>query len=244
MKVQSIAIGLNYTGTPNQLGGCENDARFWQTVFQKKWPGDKSSHVRSTKCGHAEIIQELVDAQSLSASDLFILQFSGHGTQVPQSDGTYKEAIVLHDGQNWSYLYDYELRAMLSKIKALSLVILDSCFSGGMDRAFLPDGVTRRFVPYNSDMQAGRMAISPTMRLSIATPKIIQSSQLYMMACDKTETAADLGDMGAFSKGCQTAINAKQRTTKQITMKAYDVCGRYQSPQYVTAGKRKTLTII
>ena len=82
-------------------------------------------------------------ASEADSDDLFVFFFSGHGTQRARPDGNHDaqdpdaidETIMLYDAA----MLDDELRALLSNVSATTLVVLDSCFSGG----FAKDLVSR-----------------------------------------------------------------------------------------------------
>lgn len=69
--------------------------------------------------------------RSIGPDDLFVLFYSGHGDKVASDqeiDGT-AETLEFFDVA----VHDYELDAMLDGISANTLIVLDSCFSGGFD---------------------------------------------------------------------------------------------------------------
>ena len=89
---------------------------------------DREATVEGMKRAVAEL------GSRIEPEDTFVLFFSGHGDRVPRAgaeradpDG-YDETIELFDGA----LLDNELDELLKQIRAdLTLVVLDSCFSGG-----------------------------------------------------------------------------------------------------------------
>jgi len=72
-------------------------------------------------------------AASIGPDDLFLLFFSGHGAKNDVSTDTERdgssETIELFDAA----VSDYELAEMIEPITARTLLVLDSCFSGGFD---------------------------------------------------------------------------------------------------------------
>ncbi|WP_347304294.1 pre-peptidase C-terminal domain-containing protein [Croceibacterium sp. TMG7-5b_MA50] len=72
-------------------------------------------------------------AAQIGPDDLFLMFFSGHGSKenvdtIMEGDGS-AETIELYDAA----LRDYELAQLFDQIPARSLLVLDSCFSGGFD---------------------------------------------------------------------------------------------------------------
>ncbi|KAJ3481917.1 hypothetical protein NLI96_g7333 [Meripilus lineatus] len=77
-KKRALCIGINYTGQPNQLEGCVNDARNVMSylIQRRNWP---------TKAKILSSMKWLVkDAQ---ADDSLFLHYSGHGGQTRDLDG-------------------------------------------------------------------------------------------------------------------------------------------------------------
>jgi hypothetical protein len=72
-------------------------------------------------------------AAQIGPDDLFLMFFSGHGSKegvdtIMEGDGS-AETIEMYDAA----LRDYELAQLFDQIPARSLLVLDSCFSGGFD---------------------------------------------------------------------------------------------------------------
>jgi len=87
----------------------------------------------ATRANFEDAITEL--AGRMSPQDTFVLFYSGHGDQVTRADGFESsdpdgqdETIELYDGA----VLDNELNDMLAQINVgKTLIVLDSCFSGG-----------------------------------------------------------------------------------------------------------------
>ncbi|WP_121116653.1 pre-peptidase C-terminal domain-containing protein [Croceibacterium ferulae] len=72
-------------------------------------------------------------AAQIGPDDLFLMFFSGHGSKesvdtIMEGDGS-AETIEMYDAA----IRDYELAQLFDQIPARSLLVLDSCFSGGFD---------------------------------------------------------------------------------------------------------------
>ncbi|MFN8251269.1 MAG: caspase family protein [Ferruginibacter sp.] len=146
MKAQSLLIGLNnvdpscYNGWDGHLAVCENDA----SSMEKKL---KASRYETTLLKTAEATRNAVldaidkAAAVLKTGDSFVLYYSGHGSQVPdtnrkkivdggdEADGM-DETWCLYDGQ----LIDDILFQRWFKFKAgvKIIVVSDSCHSGSV----------------------------------------------------------------------------------------------------------------
>lgn len=80
-------------------------------------------------------------AGQMDPEDTFVLFYSGHGSRVDRSGGPdsadpdgIDESIVLYDGE----VLDDELNALFTNVSAgTTLLVLDSCFSGGFAKDFI-----------------------------------------------------------------------------------------------------------
>jgi hypothetical protein len=138
----SIHLGLNsvdpahYNGWDGQLNACEQDANDMQRIAEAK--GFEST-LLLTKEATAEPVSEEIRraASELGSGDMLFLTYSGHGGQVPDTNGDEKgdaqdETWVLYDRQ----LVDDELYALWAGFKpgVRIFVLSDSCHSGSVTR--------------------------------------------------------------------------------------------------------------
>jgi hypothetical protein len=137
----SINIGLNqvdpahYDGWSGELAACEFDARDLQAIAQQK--GFISTLLLTSDATSEAVIDALSKAAgSLYDGDILLLTYSGHGSQVPDTNNDeideLDETWVLYDRQ----LVDDELFTLFSKFRAgvRILVVSDSCHSGTVAR--------------------------------------------------------------------------------------------------------------
>jgi hypothetical protein len=142
----SLHIGLNlvdpahYSGWDGALGACEYDAKDMLALAKKQGFAERS--ILLTKQATAGVVTKAIEAaaKKLAKGDLFLLTYSGHGGQVPDTNGDeadrMDESWVLYDRQ----LVDDELHALYAKFKSgvRVLVLSDSCHSGTVTRAMPP----------------------------------------------------------------------------------------------------------
>ena len=87
MALKAICIGINdYPGTQNDLHGCVNDANDWARELGRR--GFEVSTLIDRKATGTEIrksIESLV--KGARSGDTLVVQFSGHGSFVPDEDG-------------------------------------------------------------------------------------------------------------------------------------------------------------
>lgn len=142
----SLHIGINevnplhYSGWNGLLAACEFDAKDLIALAKKQ--GFVESSMLLTQQATAAAVTEgiLNAAKKLAKGDLFLLTYSGHGGQVPDTNGDeddrMDETWVLYDRQ----LVDDELHQLYAKFKSgvRILVLSDSCHSGTVTRATPP----------------------------------------------------------------------------------------------------------
>lgn len=143
-KGLSLHVGLNsvdpksYGGWSGTLMACEFDANDMQRIAKQKSFATKV--LLTKKATHASVTKAIKDAaKKLHTGDIFLLTYSGHGGQVPDTNGDQEEdgkdeTWVLYDGE----LIDDELYALWGEFEAgvRILVLSDSCHSGTVAKEF------------------------------------------------------------------------------------------------------------
>jgi metacaspase-1 len=144
-KAMSLHIGLNavdpkhYGGWSGPLAACEFDANDMAALAKSQ--GMAATRLL-TQAGTRKAVLAGIRkaAATLGQGDLFLLTYSGHGGQVPDTSGDEPdkkdETWCLYDGQ----LIDDELYFELSRFAAgvRVLVLSDSCHSGSVTRDLPP----------------------------------------------------------------------------------------------------------
>jgi len=148
-KARSLHIGLNavdpkhYAGWSGELVACEFDAKDMAAIA-------RTARMRSTvlltkRAKRANVLAAVRSAaKALQAGDLFFVTYSGHGGQVPDVTGEESDKLdetwCLYDGE----LIDDEVFVELSRFAegVRILVLSDSCHSGTVTRARVPEGST------------------------------------------------------------------------------------------------------
>jgi hypothetical protein len=144
----SLHLGLNsvnpkhYGGWSGDLMACEFDARDMAALATRQKM--KPTTLLTANATRANVLRAIrAAAKSLSAGSLFFLTFSGHGGQMPDVSGEEEdkkdETWCLYDSQ----LIDDELFNELARFAegVRVLVLSDSCHSGTVTRARVPDTV-------------------------------------------------------------------------------------------------------
>jgi len=137
-----VFVGVeNYGGEWEDAPLCDEDAELLYEAFVDSGLMERDNGILLTnRDAEKREIEDAFDELSrrITRDDVFVFFFSGHGTQV-EAEGRHAdneldgldEAISLRDGD----LIDNDLAAMLDEMDAgLSVVVLDSCNSGGIAR--------------------------------------------------------------------------------------------------------------
>lgn len=146
-KGLSLHIGLNNVDTTAYgfnvppLAGCINDANDMRAIAVSRGFRPKQLlDAAATATAVSDSIRQA--AEQLSAGDIFLITYSGHGAQVadPAEPDQLSETWVLWDRQ----LIDDELYALWGRFAAgvRVMVISDSCHSGTVTRDFLVTQLT------------------------------------------------------------------------------------------------------
>jgi metacaspase-1 len=137
---KALCIGINdYPGTGSDLSGCVNDVNDWAKLltangYTVKKLIDKDAKKQAILSEIATLINGAVKGDSL------IIQYSGHGSYVPDEDGDEPdgtdECLCPWDIGSKGEITDDELYDLyISKAPGVKLVIFsDSCHSGTVSR--------------------------------------------------------------------------------------------------------------
>ncbi|WP_051978948.1 caspase family protein [Edaphobacter aggregans] len=138
----SLHIALNevdpnsYEGWDGKLVACENDADSMQKIASSL--GYDTQKLITPKATRSAVIEAISEAsRKLERDDIFLLTYSGHGGQVPDTNSDEPdrkdETWVLYDGE----LVDDELHVLYTQFNpgVRIFVLSDSCHSGTVTRA-------------------------------------------------------------------------------------------------------------
>jgi hypothetical protein len=148
-KAVSMHFGLNavdskhYEGWSGELVACEFDAQDMAAIARAA--GMKSTLLLSKKATRANVLAAVRSAsKTLRSGDLLLVTYSGHGGQIPDvsgdEDDKLDETWCLYDGE----LIDDEVFLELGRFApgVRILVFSDSCHSGTVIRARIPEGTS------------------------------------------------------------------------------------------------------
>jgi Caspase domain len=140
MSKRALLVGIDiYPYPANNLNSCVNDTAEFQSMLTSTY-GFKAAditvlHDQDATYGN---VTEALDALLFGADsgDQLVYFQSSHGWRHQQGD-TMVEELVLYGG----FLPDTELVTRTQTVPpGVLTVVVDTCHSGGMDKAFFPDG--------------------------------------------------------------------------------------------------------
>jgi len=147
-------------------------------------------------------------ASALKAGDWFVLSYSGHGSQRDCSWAMSRttESLCCYDGLVDDVWFRRWLGGFESGVNVV--VILDSCFSGGMDKA---SGRRVRVAPMwvVRKLRAGAAQGEPE-------EKGLKSNLTLLSACDVDETAEDGELNGAFTGALVRSATGGKQTWAEL----------------------------
>jgi hypothetical protein len=136
---KALLIGINYTGTSNELYGCINDTNSIKERISKQGFNDITliTDLTTKKATRNNILEGFKNLlMNCQAGDLLFFVYSGHGSYAIDRNGDEKdgrdELIVSCDLQG---ILDDELKALIQtylKADVTLFALFDSCFSGSV----------------------------------------------------------------------------------------------------------------
>jgi len=136
---KALLVGINYTGTQNELFGCINDANSIKDRISNNGFNDITilTDLTTKKATRDNILSEFKNLLiNSSQGDLLFFLYSGHGSYVLDRNGDeqdgYDELIVSCDLKG---IIDDEFKTLIQKYLKLNVTLFamfDSCFSGSV----------------------------------------------------------------------------------------------------------------
>ncbi|MBB4083129.1 pre-peptidase C-terminal domain-containing protein [Brevundimonas lenta] len=137
-RVFAVMVGVSDYETQNDLPFTDEDARKLAETLQREGSLNDASLVLTNAEATVSGVRRAFERVAAEAGpdDMFLFFFSGHGNQEAvavsglEPDGK-RESIVLADGE----ITDAEMGRLFGSLRTrLSLLVIDSCFSGGFAR--------------------------------------------------------------------------------------------------------------
>ena len=187
----ALCIGIDqYKDDDAKLNGCVNDARAWERSLTNL--GFKTELILNADATRERIVAEVTTLLGARrAGDVVVLQYSGHGTRLPDVDGdeddAEDEAMCPVDFDAGHFVIDDDLRALFANIPtgvALTC-FFDCCHSGTITR------VVQQRRMRAMGVRGGR----PKKRSLRATPAMIELHRAFRKSRAAPRAAALDGDM-------------------------------------------------
>lgn len=224
-KGVALTIGINqidpgHYGTSGKLSGCEPDAK--AVAEMAKALGFARTETLLTRDATRAKVQEAVTriAGELEPGDLFLLHYSGHGSQMPDTVGSTEEDDQLDE--TWclydAEMLDDELRRLWTFFKkdVRVIIISDSCHSGSVSKGDLEESASRdldggaavvprelpkedRDFTYRNN-QAAYDNLQRAVNQNIPGADELIATIVLLAACRDDETAKDDGQHGVFTR--------------------------------------------
>jgi uncharacterized caspase-like protein len=224
---RAICIGLNYEESDYELGGCVNDA-----LANKKSMEDNGIRVDlyTKTIGANEFLDALYAMKAVQKSaDTLFITYSGHGTQFSGSEHGGNEGLCFWNGEQIEVLADFDIQKELALFKGTVVLILDSCFSGGMAKALRPHGTKKaKFIHFDADKMT---VVIPPKHKALAA-KTVTNKRYNLFACEENEVSWDTGTSGLFTAAFMKAYDSGPRTIGKLMTTAYNECSPDQHPTF------------
>jgi len=206
-KKYALCIGINdYPGTDSDLSGCVNDANDWGAALQKRgFTVAKMLNKTATGRNMRDAIKAVVS--QASAGDTVLIQYSGHGSYVPDQNGDepdgVDECLCPYDLSK-GLITDDELFDLYNAKKSGVRVVMisDSCHSGTVARfapIMTPPTIKGgkapqrkvRFLPPAAFLSKREVAKLGARRASRSSSPPGRFASLLMSGCQDTEFSYD-----------------------------------------------------
>lgn len=179
---RALLVGVSdYPGYSNDLRYCDDDAEDMDELLRRnRWKNEDITLLTDSDATKNAIMNGLTNlASEEDESDTTLFMFSGHGTR-----GLFREAICPYD----NYIYDDELRDKINEFDGKVIIIIDTCYSGGMDAqgnlsAELNESEMSEFI-YNFAYNLSNTILDN------------KDNRIILTACSKNQGSYEIGSLG------------------------------------------------
>lgn len=217
---KALCIGIDAYPAPNALAGCVNDARDWAAALGTLgFDVNLLLNQQATRDAMLASIRQMIGAAQ--PGDVLIVQYAGHGTQVPDLDGEETEgkdeALVPVDFTGGAFVIDDDLRGVLSATPDGVNVtcFMDCCHSGTNTRMFgaTPgtqlDGSRARFLPMTAALAEAHIAMRSRMPRALVAPRTPDGMrEVNFAACRSDQVAFETNGSGDFTRRALAILRA------------------------------------
>lgn len=263
----SLHIGLNYVdpahynGWDGRLVACIKDSQDMQVLAHRA--GYQSTVLNDKQATASRITSHITAvSENLRAGDTFLITYSGHGGQVPDTNGDERydrgPGGTSRMDETWCtwdrQLIDDELHYLWSLFKrgVRILVLSDSCHSGTMARVFRDDGFylaavgsawrprmmsnQRSAAVYkqNKALYEGIQSAVPTRGKSR-----VEASVVLISGCQDNQYSLDGDENGLFTGTLLRVLSGENVPTTLQSLRDYiaRLMPPYQTPNFFKVGR-------
>ncbi|MBD2562718.1 MULTISPECIES: caspase family protein [Nostoc] len=244
-KRKALIVGINtYKTSVNNLPSCVNDSNHFSNLLIDSYG---FSDIRKLQDTDATLNHLLADLKWLfqdpNPDDHLVFYYSGHGYQTLK-DGVLKECLVTSDEQ---FFFGDGLSQLTQSLPSGILsIVLDSCFSGGMDKAFFisqpgeePAKIKSWFPPANelSKSLAAELDSNvdyqpfgqPVIQTLLSFRDLVESGTLKSLTLAKNDQQVN----GLLMSACKADEKAAASTSQTLGLSAFTF-GLLQSISSIT----------
>jgi hypothetical protein len=245
--LKALCIGIDAYGAQS-LSGCVADSLLFADVLQR-WGFTVQSltNERATRKAIASGIDGILAASS--TGDVVVVQYAGHGTQLPDRDGDesdgFDEAWVPYDFGDGEFVIDDDLGALFdrSKDRGIQLVVFTDCCHSGTSTRFIPPRGARQADVHSRYMSMPRDIVELYKQKRGATRAGARSAgpdrqgwEIHFAACQDRQSAYERDGHGDFTRATTQALSDALRAPLTYAGLADAVSGAFagntmQSPQ-------------
>jgi hypothetical protein len=217
---RALCVGIDqYSQSP--LSGCVADARLWMSTFVQLG-FEPPVTLLDGQATRQAILDELARLlQASGAGDIVAFQYSGHGTQVPdtngdEDDGT-DEAICPYDMDSGAFLVDDDLADVLALTpQGVNVTLfMDCCHSGTVSRFAIGSGPAGRgrnerprFIRPSQRAIEAHLRFRATQGPPRGRRGPASMREILFSACHATEVAWESGGQGEFTLRATRELSA------------------------------------
>ena len=244
---KALIIGVGeYEDPRNNLTGIDLDIGMIDEMAQRL--GIKESnitHLSDSQATRKNILQELANlANSTTSQDRVLIYYSGHGSQVEDTNGdepdNMDETLFVYDG----HLIDDDINKALAKIMSKDMVVLiDACHSGTGTKSLSANMFSQsrqrvqvKSIGYDKRYTDNQLALIPS---SSAKPKNTVQQYVSIGAAQDDEQSLATAEGSIFTKAIYESFEEARRDGSDSSWQAlYDSTANKISSLSLTASER------
>lgn len=250
-RKRALCIGIDEYPSPYTLGGCVNDARNWsKRLSSLGFEVTTLVNADATRAGILSGLSQMM--RSAIAGDVLVLQYSGHGTQVPDLNGDedtgLDEALCPVDFAAGHLIIDDDLRAVFQDLPlgVNFTSFMDCCHSGTITRVIsglnpanlaLSEATAAtlraRFIPFRTSLGQAHLKFRkemPARELAVSRGPAEMKDVLFS-ACLDREVAFEVDGAGVFTSKATVVLSAVAEVLTNADFRAKVVAAFGPAPQ-------------